>query len=206
MGSFGMFPHICHPQHPEDLFPYDRVLGLKGISPSLAIFFLGILSLPDTVFLKDGVSLNEIAIECYIVCGRVLRIQLQDQICSCLGPHGERDGIVVIHTRQMFINQLPSAVRFRVQNPVCEDRRGYLIPLMGLHTPLLVLEQHHIGLVHGCGITGTASVLKVLHCERGQLQVILSCPQDVGLGVTFAPTIYGTNRFNLPIVKADKVR
>ena len=74
---------------------------------------------------------------------------------------------------------------------------------MGLHTPLLVLERNHIGLVHECGITGTASVLQLLCCECGQLQVILSCPQDVGLGVIFAPTIYGTNGFSLPIVKAD---
>ena len=76
----------------------------------------------------------------------------------------------------MFINQLPSALRFLVQHPVREDRNGYSIPLMGLHTPLLVLGRHHIGLVHGCGITETASVIQVLHYKRGQLQVILSFP------------------------------
>ena len=103
----------------------------------------------------------------------------------------------------MFINQLPSAVQILVQHPVRGDQRGYLIPLMGLHTPLLVLERYNIELVHECGITGTALVLQVLHYACGQLQVILSCPQDVGLGVTFSPTIYSKNGFNLPIVKAD---
>ena len=103
----------------------------------------------------------------------------------------------------MFINQVPSAVWFLVQHPIWEDRRGYLIPLMGLHAPLLVLERHHIGLVHICGITRTASVLQGLHFERGKLQVILFCPLDVGLGVTFIPTICSTTGLNMPIVKAD---
>ena len=153
-----MFPHICCPQHPQDLLPYNRVRGLKGIRPILAIFFQGICSLPDPVFLNDGRYLNELAIECHIVYGRVLIIRLQDKLCSRLGPHGERYAIVVTHARKFFINKLPSVVRFLVQHPVCEDRRGYLIPLMGLHMPLLVLKQHHIGLVHRCRITGTASI------------------------------------------------
>ena len=74
---------------------------------------------------------------------------------------------------------------------------------MGLHTLLLVFKRHHIGILHGCGITGTASVLQAIHREQGQLQVIISCPRDVGLDLAFAPTIHGTYGLNLPIVKAD---
>ena len=107
------------------------VCGLKGISPSLVIFFQGIRSLADPIFLNDGGSLNKLAIKCHLVCGRVLRIRLQDQLCSQLGTCGERYAIVVMYARHMFTNQLPSTVQFLVQHPFCEDRRGYLIPLMG---------------------------------------------------------------------------
>ena len=131
---------MYRPHHTEDLLPYDRVLGLRGVSTSLAVLFQGICSLTNPVFMNDGRSLDELAIECHIFCGRVLIIQLQDQLCSRSVPRGERDAIVVTHARQIFINKIPSAVRFLVQQSVREDQRGYFLPLMGLHTPLLVLE------------------------------------------------------------------
>ena len=52
---------------------------------------------------------------------------------------------------------------------------------------------------------GPASELQVLHCEHGQLEVILSCTRDVSIDVLFVPTIHGTNGVNTIVFRFDKV-
>ena len=50
-----------------------------------------------------------------------------------------------------------------------------------------------------------ASELQVLHCEHGQLEVILSRTRGVSIYVLFVPMIHGTNGVNTIVVKFNKV-
>ena len=52
---------------------------------------------------------------------------------------------------------------------------------------------------------GTASELPLLHCEHGQLEIILSRTRDVMIDVLFVPTIHGTDGVNATVVKFEKV-
>ena len=49
-----------------------------------------------------------------------------------------------------------------------------------------------------------ASELQVLHCERVNLEVILSYNRDVSIDVLFVPSIHGTNVVNAIVIKFDK--
>ena len=52
---------------------------------------------------------------------------------------------------------------------------------------------------------GTASELLVLHCENGQMEVILFRTRYVSIDVLFVPMIHGIYVVNAVVVKFDKV-
>ena len=76
---------------------------------------------------------------------------------------------------------------------------------MSFHTLLLVLGHHSELFTNIIRVEGRSSALQAIHCEHGQLEVILSRTRGVSIYVLFVPMIHGTNGVNTIFVKFNKV-
>ena len=99
----------------------------------------------------------------------------------------------------------PHVVRFLLHHSVRNDRRGYLTPHMISHMLHLVLELHTALFDDDIRVEGMASELQVIHCEHGQLEVILSRTRGVSICVLSVTMIHGTNGGIMIVVKFNKV-